>query len=401
MMKVLKPFYYDDFKCIGGECIDNCCGNNWRIDIDEKTYKKYKKLKGEWGKKINNNISRKRSNPNYLQYGKINLKNNKCSLLSEDGLCTIHGSLGEDYLCNTCRVYPREIKKYGEIYERNLSISCPEVARYIIKCKDNFSFNLEDEKLSDLDKDYIVNNKYNEKLYNILWDTRSLAMEIIQFKEVEIWKRICFFKMLTDKVQSIINEKQYDNYEEVLNNFREQITNINVINSLDKISLISDVKVKFIQSALQVRANLNSNNEKFYNLLREYNDLSDNNLNFKSNVVNIIKKEEEFNIYLKEQENILENLLIYLIYKYFMNALYTKDLNAEVNNIILSYAMIKMLLLARYNKNNKELNEEDFVEVFYLFSRNIEHNAVFLPNIYKDIKEAGYDTLAYMTILVR
>lgn len=97
----------------------------------------------------------------------------------------------------------------------------------------------------------------------------------------------------------------------------------------------------------------------------------------------------------------MENLLIYLIYKYFMNALYTKDLNAEVNNIILSYAMIKMLLLSRYNKNNKKLNEDDFVEVFYLFSRTVEHNLVFLSNIYKDIKEAGYDTLAYMTILVR
>ena len=401
MMKVLKPFYYDNFKCIGGECIDNCCENNWRIDIDEKTYKKYKKLKGEWGKKINNNISRKRSNPNYLQYGKINLKNNKCSLLSEDGLCTIHGSLGENYLCNTCRVYPREIRKYGEIYERNLSISCPEVARYIIKSKDNFSFDLEDEKLSDLDKDYIVNNKYNEKLYNILWDTRSLAMEIIQFKEIEIWKRISFFKMLTDKVQNIINEKQYDNYEEVLNNFREQITNIDVINSLDKISLIPDVKVKFIQSALQVRANNGLNNDKFTSLIIEYNELFDKNIDFKNNVENIIKIEEEFNTYLKEQENIIENLLIYLIYKYFMKALHTKDLNVEVNNIILSYAMMKMLLLSRYNKNNKKLNEEDFVEVFYLFSREIEHNTVFLPNIYKDIKEAGYDTLAYMTILVR
>lgn len=31
MMKVLKPFYYDDFKCIGEECIDNCYGNNWII----------------------------------------------------------------------------------------------------------------------------------------------------------------------------------------------------------------------------------------------------------------------------------------------------------------------------------------------------------------------------------
>ena len=400
-MKVLKPFYYDDFKCIGGECIDNCCGSNWRIDIDEKTFKKYKKLKGEWGKKINSNISRKRSNHNYLQYGKINLKNNKCSLLSEDGLCTIHGSLGEDYLCNTCRVYPREIRKYGEIYERNLSISCPEVARYIIKCKDNFSFNLEDEKLSDLDKDYIVNNKYNEKLYNILWDTRSLAMEIIQFKEIEIWKRIAFFKMLTDKVQNIINEKQYDNYEEVLNNFREQVTNINVINSLDKISLIPEVKVKFIQSALQVRANNGLNNDKFISLIIEYNELFDKNIDFKNNVEKVIEKEKEFNTYLKEQENIIENLLIYLIYKYFMNALYSKNLNAEVNNVILSYAMIKMLLLSRYNKNDKELNENDFVEVFYLFSRTVEHNLVFLSNIYKDIKEAGYDTLAYMTILVR
>ena len=399
-MKVLKPFYYDDFKCTANECIDNCC-SNWRIDIDEKTYKKYKKIKGQMGKKINNNISRNRSNPNYLQYGKINLKNNKCSLLSEDGLCTIHGSLGEDYLCNTCRVYPREIRKYGEIYERNLSISCPEVARYIIKSKDNFSFNLEDEKLSDLDKDYIVNNKYNEKLYNILWDTRSLAMEIIQFKEIEIWKRISFFKMLTDKVQNIINEKQYDNYEELLNSFREQITNIDVINSLDKISFIPDIKIKFIQSALQVRTNQGSNNEKFDNLLREYNELFDKDIDFKSNVEKIIEKEKEFNTYLKEQENIIENLLIYLIYKYFMNALYSKNLNAEVNNVILSYAMIKMLLLSRYNKNDKELNENDFVEVFYLFSREIEHNTVFLPNIYKDIKEAGYDTLAYMTILVR
>ena len=400
-MRVLKPFYYDDFKCIGGKCIDNCCSNNWRIDIDEKTYKKYKKLKGEWHKKINKNISRNRSNANYLKYGKINLKNNKCSLLSEDGLCTIHGSLGEDYLCNTCRAYPREIKKYGEIYERNLSISCPEVARYIIKSKDNFSFNLEDEKLSDLDKDYIVNSKYNEKLYNLLWDARSLAMEIIQFKEIKIWKRISFLKMLCDKIICIMNKKQYDNYEAVLNDFRNEITNINVINSLDKIYIIPEVKVKFIQSALQVRANKGINNENFNNLIKEYNDLFDKNIDFKRNVENIIKTEEEFNVYLKEQENILENLLIYLIYKYFMNALYTKDLNAEVNNIILYYAMIKMLLLSRYNKNNKKFNEDDFVEVFYLFSRTVEHNTVFLPSMYKDIKEAGYDTLAYMTILVR
>lgn len=400
-MKVLKPFYYDDFKCIAGDCIDNCCHAEWEISIDKKTYKKYRKLKGQWGNKINNNIGRIRSNISDLRYGKIKLKDKGCSLLDEKGLCTIHANLGVGYLCNTCKVYPREITKLGEIYERNLFMSCPEVARYFVRYKENFYFNMGEEELSDLDKDYIIDKSYDEKLYNLLWDSRSLAMEIIQFKEIKIWKRISFFKMLCDKVQDIINKKQYDNYEEILNNFREQITNINVINSLDKISVIPEVKFNFIQSAIQVRVNNGLNNNKFMNLIIEYNEMFSKDINFKSNIDNIIEKEEEFNKYLKDKENIIENLLIYLIYKYFMKALYTRDLNAEVNNIILYYAMVKMFLLARYNKNNKELNEGDFVEIFYLFSRIVEHNVVFFDNICRDIKKAGYDTLAYMTILVR
>ena len=400
-MKILKPFYYDNFKCIGGECIDNCCVNNWKIDIDEKTYKKYKKLKGEWGKKINSNISRIRKKTNYLQYGKINLKNGKCALLGEQGLCTIHNILGEGYLCNTCKMYPREINKYEEIYERNLSMSCPEVARYIVKRKEKFSFNMEEETLSDLDKAYIFNNKKDENLYNLLWESRILAMEVIQFKEIDLWKRIVFLKLIVDKVQNRIDENNYNNYLELLNILRSEITNINVINSLDKIPSLLDMKLRFIQSVLQAKNNQGTNNEKYINLIDEYNELFEESNNNEDILKLIEKKENEFNDYLKDKENILENLLIYLIYKHFMTALNTKDLNRNTNKIIIIYTTIKALLLARYNKNNKELKEEDFVEVFYIFSRVVEHNSVFLNELYKNIKEAGYDNINYVTILVR
>ena len=399
-MKILKPFYYDNFKCIGGECIDNCCVNNWKIDIDEKTYKKYKKLKGEWGKKINSNISRIRKKTNYLQYGKINLKNGKCALLGEQGLCTIHNILGEGYLCNTCKMYPREINKYEEIYERNLSMSCPEVARYIVKRKEKFSFNMEEETLSDLDKAYIFNNKKDENLYNLLWESRILAMEVIQFKEIDLWKRIVFLKLIVDKVQNRIDENNYNNYLELLNILRSEITNINVINSLDKIPSLLDMKLRFIQSVLQAKNNQGTNNEKYINLIDEYNELFEESNNNEDILKLIEKKENEFNDYLKDKENILENLLIYLIYKYFMRALNTKDLNRDTNKIIIIYTTIKALLLARYNKNNKELKEEDFVEIFYIFSRVVEHNSVFLNELYKNIKEAGYDNINYLTILV-
>ena len=397
-MKVLKPFYYDDFKCIAGDCIDNCCHAEWEISIDKKTYKKYRKLKGQWGNKINNNIGRIRSNISDLRYGKIKLKDKGCSLLDEKGLCTIHANLGVGYLCNTCKVYPREITKFGEIYERNLFMSCPEVARYFVRHKENFYFNMGEEELSDLDKDYIIDKSYDEKLYNLLWDSRSLAMEIIQFKEIEIWKRIIFLKMLTDKVQKLIDEENYENYEKVLNTFRNEITNIDVINSLDKIKFVEDVKFDFIQSIINKSSQLKR--VKYSQLINDYYEMFNATDDKKENLKLLFEKEREFNIFLKDYENILENLLIYLIYGYFMLALYSKDLNKQVNKVVITYSMIKMLLLGRWYKNNKNLTEEDFVEILYVFSRVIEHSRTFLNKIYEAIKEVGYDKIAYTTILV-
>lgn len=396
-MKVLKPFYYDDFKCISNNCIDSCC-IGWQINIDENTYKKYKKVKGVFGKELNNSINRVRVKNNRLDYGKMKLKDKRCSMLNEDNLCNVYINLGESYLCNTCKVYPRDINKYGEIYERNLNMSCPEVARYFIKSVANFYFNMEEEVLSDLDKDYIMNKIYDEKLYNLLWGSRSLAIEIIQFKEIEIWKRIIFLKILTDKVQKLIDEENYENYEKVLNAFRYEITNIDIINSLDKIKLVPNVKVNFIKSVVNISEKVSINKIKYNNLLEQYKKLFENDID--NNFENVIKKEYEFNKYLNNEEYIMENLLIYLIYKYFMRALHTKDLNKEINNVIISYAMIKMLLLGRYDANENKLKEDDFVEVFYVFSRVIEHNKIFLDKIYEAIKEVGYDKIAYITILV-
>ena len=396
-MKVLKPFYYDDFKCIADKCIDNCCHMQWKITIDEKTYKKYRKLKGQWGNKINNNITRIRKNNSYLNYGKIKLKDRGCSLLDEEGFCSIHTQLGEGYLSNTCRIYPRNIAKYNNIYERNLLMSCPEVARYFVKHQGNFYFNMDEEELLDLDKEYIINKNYDENLYNLLWNARGLAIEIVQFKEIDIWKRIVFVKSLCDKVQKIIDKNDYENYEKVLKNFRSEIVNVDTIKSLDKITIVPGIKMSFTQTILQLRNNVGRKNEKYLKLIDEYNELVEKN----NTDILIIEIENEFNEILNEYNNIMENLLVYLIYKYFMKALYTKNLEVEISNMIISYAVIKMLLLARWYKNNKILNEEDFVEVFYVFSRVIEHSNGFLCRLYNNIKYAGYDSVAYMTILVR
>lgn len=50
-MKVLKPFYYDNFKCVANECKESCC-SGWSIDIDKKSYYKYKKVNGNFSEKL-------------------------------------------------------------------------------------------------------------------------------------------------------------------------------------------------------------------------------------------------------------------------------------------------------------------------------------------------------------
>lgn len=52
---------------------------------------------------------------------------NKCPFYQTDGLCQIHKEYGEEYLCETCRTYPRFVSQYEDLYTFCLAPSCPAV----------------------------------------------------------------------------------------------------------------------------------------------------------------------------------------------------------------------------------------------------------------------------------
>ena len=106
--KMTVPSYIKDFKCIAGACEETCCAG-WYIAIDETTYKKYKKVKHpEMKKRFEKElVVKKGSSPECM--AKIKLKNNRCAFLAKDNLCDIYKNLGEQYLSETCTMYPRII----------------------------------------------------------------------------------------------------------------------------------------------------------------------------------------------------------------------------------------------------------------------------------------------------
>lgn len=398
-MKILKPYYYDEFYCIGGACKDTCC-IGWQIHIDKKSFLRYRAVKGEFGKRLNSCISKNRKTQTNLYYAEMKLEERKCQLLNRENLCDIYINLGEDYLCNTCKIYPRLIRKFGDVCEKSLSLSCPEVARILMKKNKLISFDMEDVDLNELERQYAIDVEYNKNLYELLWEGRSLSIEVAQFREIQIWKRIVFIKTIEEKLQNLINENNYTMIDNTIEYLRNNLITTEVIKTLDNIDKVNKIKAVLIYMILQRRADLGKTNDKFWNILDDFNALfEDQNEETISQKLDL--KESEFNEYFTEYEYILENYIVYNLYNYYMLAIRTMDINKEIVMLIIKYATIKILLLAKWSNNGESLSKEDIIDVLYSFSRVMEHNEGFINDLYLDMKKDGYDTLGYLTILVR
>lgn len=402
-MKVLKPNYYDKFKCTANECKDSCC-IGWGVFIDKKSYNKYKKVHGEFGKFLDTNISKNRINNSDLNYGKMKLISGRCPFLNDESLCNIYINLGENSLCNTCKTYPRLINKYGDICEKNLTLSCPIVARLMINIKDKIGFELNNEVIDETEQAYIKNTSNLEgKLYDFLWEVRSFFIEIAQFREVKLWKRLLFILLSEAKFQKLLKESDYKQLPQVMESLMNTITNEEFIKSLDdSIHPVPKVKSLIIDTLVTLRTQQCIANKTFNKLLKDFALLlNESNYENSDNYNFLNEKEKEFDIYFRSKEYILENYIVYDLYGNFMKAANSKDIHMIIVKMIIEYSMMKKLLLAKWNANNKKIEDDDIIDVIYSFSRTVEHNNTYIDKVYNSMKDAGYDTIAYLTIMVR
>lgn len=122
-MILIKPDFYDKFKCTAARCSDTCCVG-WEIDVDEQTQETYRNVPGAFGERLRENI--------VDGHFKL-LPHDRCPFLDKDNLCEIYQQLGEGSLCDICREHPRFVEVYGDIMERGLGLCCEEATRLLLE----------------------------------------------------------------------------------------------------------------------------------------------------------------------------------------------------------------------------------------------------------------------------
>lgn len=399
--QTLIPQYMNQFSCIGSKCEDTCC-NGWTVNIDKNTYKKYKKLgQHELRNEIESSVKRNKKNSSEGHYAEFILNNKGCPLQSEEGWCRIHSELGENYLSDTCAIYPRMFNEVDNIVEMGGTLSCPEITRLALFNQKGIEFDIVhlEDKSRGFGKHNINTNNENYKLF---WEIRSFTIFILQDRRYGIEDRLINLGMWISKLNEIIELNDVSKLIENINAFKQVLSNNELKNSLAQIKPNYNLYTHICYEILSMRKLYRIDSQRYLDVL---NDLAEglkmDGETVIDNFDHMIKdiKNNLYNTYFKDQEYILEN---YLVNDVFINCFGKNPINIfeQYNLLVLKFALVKLHLYGIASKYNG-LNDELVVYVIQSFSKCIEHNGHYLRNIIDVVKKNELDSLAHMAILIK
>ena len=147
---------YREFTCKADKCKHTCC-RGWEIDIDNDTLDYYNGLDTALGNEIRKNISGGGQEGESASF--MLTTDERCPFLKDDGLCRIIEELGDDGLCDICRLHPRFYESINDYNLAGVGLSC-EKASELLFGKKSLDFIICDsgDSSGDGSRDFNVND---------------------------------------------------------------------------------------------------------------------------------------------------------------------------------------------------------------------------------------------------
>lgn len=350
-MKNTVPSYFKKFVCIADKCPDTCCAG-WEIVADAESLDKYEKLSTDFGKKIRALLTV--DSDGDTVYKSVD---GRCPFLLENGLCEMYIEIGHDNLCRTCRMFPRHITDFGSRIETGLSFSCPEAARLITESSSPITFEtLETEG-------HISPNSIDPDMYFTLLKARKLAIDILQNRKYSISRRLSDFLVFSAELDRLLRYEDFEEADKLINSFT-------VSGKRDDCRPASAKKAfrKYFSDFLS----LEKLNPDWVGYSPDCGSISD-------------EKIREFLLSVSENQWEHEHFAVYLVFRYFMTAVFDYDLLTKAKFTVLS-----LILVRRIQVFSGASSKEERIEIMQKYSKEVEHSAQNLDSVTHFIKKSRY-----------
>ncbi|MBO5616944.1 MAG: flagellin lysine-N-methylase [Pseudobutyrivibrio sp.] len=330
-----KQTDYDEFKCIADKCPKSCC-IGWQIVIDEDSINKYTVAEGNFSDRLKSSID----------YNEQCFKQNntRCAMLNETGLCDLQSTLGEDYLCNTCRMFPRHIEEFLDIREYSLSLSCPEVTRMMMEPDFVFTISETEDDIEDNPDEF---DDFDFMLYDKLEYARDKMLEVAKETTLPLQERMNIIACMALKLQEFYDEGDIFEMDGVTADDTFETTGTSAMLSLDNCITGFDALIEM--EVLE---------ESWRDSIKEAKAFWLNNANNFNTWKSAMYPD-------KNQEFIFEKILESLLYTYFCGAVYDGQIYARTMIAVQSTRWLMMLDAA---------SSQGLAKTIYLYSREVEHS---------------------------
>jgi lysine-N-methylase len=213
---LIRPGYSERFRCIGPACEDSCC-QGWAVIVDQPAYERYQTVPaGPLRTLLDANIVLTPGDPNPAAFAKIVMPASlQCPMLTEERLCRIHAELGEEFLCHTCKTYPRVAYSIDNLEEKALSLSCPEAARLVL---------LDPELLtatssSTYEITWDDSPQRERKLLLYFWPIREFVFTLLRNRVYPLWQRLFLLGSFCRRLDAVVSGEADRGVAAVLRDF--------------------------------------------------------------------------------------------------------------------------------------------------------------------------------------
>lgn len=374
-MKYLFPNYYKKFQCIADKCEDTCCAG-WQIMIDERSMEDYKNTTHPFKMQLDASID--------WEEGAFKQDAcRRCAFLDERNLCRLYTAMGEQSLCETCTNYPRHMEEFEDLREYTLSLSCPEVARMLMGMEEKVSFYSEEDDVEECEEDY---EDFDPILHEMLQETRAVMMQIVQNRSWHIGVRMAMLWHMAEEMQRYCDEGELFAWDAVKDGYNSDETAQRERRCLqqwmDTPEKNYDWSLKLFRGLYQ----LELLNEDWGNLLDETAVVV-----YGKGAAHYVRLVEEFEQWLEKHmprwQIQMEQLMVYFLSTYLCGAVYDGYIASKVQVAVGSGLYIYVILAGMWIKNQRQLCEEDVVDVVYRYSRELEHSDINMEELENYIDE--------------
>lgn len=250
-----QPKYYDEFKCIGGACPVTCCGY-WRIDwLQEEIERLKEKDCSEEVKSLIDTSFEEVENAPVDNLHAIRLNEDyKCPFQDADGLCRVQKELGEEYLSETCTVYPRNFFWHRDAFIRSCHSSCSAVLDLL--SEDVNALRLENRKTEKELKIRISTGRDSSEMIknNPELGYRIQLVEfynsIITCRGVSLETAVVLGALASKHFADAVGHDKYDEIPKIIAEYEKKLHDRSVISAIEEIKPNPAVQFKFVNNLL-------------------------------------------------------------------------------------------------------------------------------------------------------